>query len=63
MTPHPIVGYPNETLYQVFERMSQNHISHLPIVRREDPDRMVGFLAIHNIASTYDLKLKAIKPG
>ncbi len=40
--------------------MTKNNISHLPIVDREHPDKLIGFLAIHNIASTYDLQKKTI---
>ncbi len=52
------VGYPDETLYAALNRMSQNNISHLPVIDRNQRDKLIGFLAIHNIALTYDLQKK-----
>jgi chloride channel protein, CIC family len=54
------VGYADETLHQALIRMTKNNISHLPIVDPNQPDKLVGFLAIHNIALTYDLHKKTI---
>jgi hypothetical protein len=34
--------------------------SHLPIVDPDQPDKLIGFLAIHNIALSYDLHKKTI---
>ncbi|MFQ6033269.1 MAG: chloride channel protein [Candidatus Bipolaricaulia bacterium] len=39
-----IVAYPDETLDLVWERMGQHDIGRLPVVAREDPRRLVGFL-------------------
>jgi CIC family chloride channel protein len=60
MNKRLIVGYARESLYEALNRMTKNNISHLPIVDQNHPDRLVGFLAIHNIASTYDLHKKTI---
>jgi chloride channel protein, CIC family len=54
------VGYADETLYEALNRMTKNNISHLPIVDPVQPDKLVGFLAIHNIALTYDMHKKTI---
>jgi CIC family chloride channel protein len=56
------VGYPSQTLYDAFETMTNNSISHLPIVYSNEPNTLVGIIAIHNIASTYDMRKKAISP-
>ena len=50
------VGYPDETLHQALKRMTKSNISHLPIVDKEKPDKLVGLLAVHNIAAMYDLQ-------
>lgn len=39
-----IVAYPDETLDLVWERMGRHDIGRLPVVAREDPQRLVGFL-------------------
>ncbi|MBN1191956.1 MAG: chloride channel protein [Dehalococcoidales bacterium] len=60
MTRKLTVGYAHETLYTAFTRMTKNNISHLPVVDPYYPDRMVGFLAIHDIALTYGMQKKTI---
>jgi chloride channel protein, CIC family len=54
------IGYVNETLYEALNRMTKNNISHLPIVDPRQPDKLIGFIAIHNIVPTYDLHKKTI---
>ncbi|MCR4404716.1 MAG: CBS domain-containing protein [Candidatus Acetothermia bacterium] len=39
-----IVAYPDETLDLAWERMGRHGIGRLPVVAREDPRRLVGFL-------------------
>lgn len=39
-----VVGYPDETLDTVWERMRINEVGHLPVVDREDSRRLVGYL-------------------
>jgi chloride channel protein, CIC family len=40
----PIVAYPDETLYVAAERMLRNGVGRLPVVSREDPKKIVGYL-------------------
>ena len=63
MSKDLVVGYPEETLYEALGRMTKNKISHLPIVTRDYPEKLVGFLAIHNVVPTYDLQKKTISNG
>jgi hypothetical protein len=35
-------------------------LGHLPIIDPDYPDKLVGFLVIHNIALTYDIHKKPI---
>jgi CIC family chloride channel protein len=60
MSKRLLVGYPEESLSEAFNRMTKNNISHLPIVDRNYPDKLIGLLAIHDIALTYDLQKKSI---
>jgi chloride channel protein, CIC family len=39
-----IVAYPDEVLYEAVERMLQNGIGRMPVVERDNPTKMVGYL-------------------
>jgi CIC family chloride channel protein len=54
MTRQLVLGYPRETLCEALRRMTDNHISHLPIVTKSKPDTLMGLLALKHISSTYD---------
>ena len=56
-----LVGYADETLYDALNRMSRNKISHLPVVEHGKPQRMVGFLAVHDLTGVYDAQRKMIR--
>jgi len=43
-TEPPIVAYPDETVSDAVNRMVRHNIGRLPVVSREDPDRLVGWL-------------------
>ena len=60
MSQQLLVGYPKETLYEALHKMTENNISHLPIVDQNYPGKLIGLLAVQNIASTYDLQKNAI---
>jgi CBS domain-containing protein len=40
----PVVTYPDETLHDAAARMLCNNIGRLPVVDRQDPLRVVGYL-------------------
>ncbi len=61
MTTELVVGYADETLYDALNRMSRNKISHLPVVEHGKPQRMVGFLAVHDLTGVYDAQRKMIR--
>jgi CIC family chloride channel protein len=63
MSKRLLVGYSQEILSEALNRMTKNNISHLPIVDRNSPDKLIGLLAVENIALTYDLKKKTIFTG
>lgn len=60
MSKKLLIGYPDESLWAALTTMTKNHISHLPIVDKNYPDKLVGFLAIHHIALSYDSQKKTI---
>jgi CIC family chloride channel protein len=44
MTVPAIIAYPDETLKEVAQRMAEHHISHLPVVQREQPTQLIGLI-------------------
>jgi chloride channel protein, CIC family len=43
-TPDPVVCYPDEVLHAAVERMLKQEVGRLPVVSREDPKRLLGYL-------------------
>ncbi|MBN1666024.1 MAG: chloride channel protein, partial [Anaerolineales bacterium] len=56
-TPHPLTAYPDDTLRAVLQRMAPRDLSRLPVVERQQPDRLVGIIRRANIIKAYDLGL------
>jgi len=46
-----VVAYPDEPLDTLWERLRESGIQRLPVVEREDPRRLVGFLSVTDIVS------------
>ncbi len=44
-TPSPIVAYPDEMVNDALNRLVHNDIGRLPVVGRDDPRRIVGYLS------------------
>jgi chloride channel protein, CIC family len=44
-----IVTYPDESLFEAMNKMISNHISQLPVVQRDSPDRTLGMLALDDV--------------
>ncbi|MGE5217532.1 MAG: chloride channel protein [Chloroflexota bacterium] len=44
-----IVTYPDEILYEAATKMLRNNIGRLPVVRRENPRRILGYLGRRNL--------------
>ena len=61
MSKKLVVGYVGETLYEALNRMTNHNISHLMVVEKRHPEKLVGFLAMHNIATTYDLQKRTVR--
>ena len=49
MSSNLIVTYPDESLFDAMNKMIVNHISQLPVVQRDSPDRIRGLLALDDV--------------
>jgi CIC family chloride channel protein len=54
MIKNLIVGYDYESLHNALRKMTENHISHLPIVESGHTDRLKGIVTIKDIVLPYD---------
>lgn len=54
----PIVAYPDELAFDALFRMLQSNIGRLPVVSREDPHSMVGYLNRTSILSAWTRQLE-----
>ncbi|MCP8309774.1 MAG: CBS domain-containing protein, partial [archaeon] len=54
MSKNVIVTYPDESLYQAFEKMVGHEIGRLPVVDRSDPKKLIGIITRGDIGSTYE---------
>lgn len=53
----PVVAYPDETLHHAIERMSHRDIGRLPVVDRNKPTRLVGWISRADIIRAYERAL------
>jgi len=54
----PIVAYSDEQAFDALLRMLQNNIGRLPVVTRENPEQMVGYLNRSNILSVWTRQIE-----
>jgi chloride channel protein, CIC family len=52
-TMNPVVAFPDELVYEALFRMLKRDIGRLPVVSREEPERMVGYLNRASILSAW----------
>jgi CBS domain-containing protein len=48
------VAYPSDSLLTALERMAHAGVARLPVVDRASPDRLVGLVSLHDLASVLD---------
>jgi CIC family chloride channel protein len=53
MTPAPVVIYPEDSLEEALEIMVSRDFNHLPVVEKDSPERLAGFLTRTDILKTY----------
>lgn len=52
-----VVAYPDEPLWVALKRMGLRDVGQLPVVRREDPKRLVGWLRRNDIVRAYNIAI------
>ncbi len=60
MSKKLVITYADENLYSAFITMSNHNISHLPVVKRDNPEVLVGFLSLQQITLTYDVRKNSL---
>ena len=53
-TSPPIVAYPDEILEEAVDKMNGHGIGRLPVVEREHPTRLLGYLGRKGIAEAWE---------
>ncbi len=51
------VAYPDENLWQVLRRMNLHNIGRLPVVSRQNPKQLVGWIQTRDIVRAYNLAM------
>lgn len=46
---HPVVAYPDEPLRMVVYRMAETGLTQFPVVRRDDPRKIVGIVSLRDL--------------
>ena len=49
MSSKLIVTYPDESIFDAMNKMIVNKISQLPVVERNNPDQLLGLLALDDV--------------
>jgi len=57
MSERLVTAYPDESLNAVLQRMAPRDLSRLPVVSRDQPDRLLGVLRRNDVVRAYDLGL------
>ncbi|VVB72382.1 Inosine-5'-monophosphate dehydrogenase [uncultured archaeon] len=50
MSSRLVVTFPDESLFDAMNKMIVNHISQLPVVERNNPDQLIGLLALDDVS-------------
>jgi len=57
MSTKLIVAFPDETIDTAFVKLRRHDIGHLPVVSRDEPDMLVGFITRTDLILAYDEEL------
>ncbi|MAU08881.1 MAG: chloride channel protein [Anaerolineaceae bacterium] len=55
--PDLLVAYPDETIGDALYRLGRRGLGRIPVVSRDDPDRLLGIIRRSNIVTAYNLAL------
>ena len=50
-----IVTYPDETIHEALDKMYLNGVGRLPVVKRDDPSKIVGIITKHDIMRAFEM--------
>ncbi|MFO7618983.1 MAG: chloride channel protein [Thermoplasmata archaeon] len=56
MARKPDVAYPDENLQEVLDKMAEKGYGHIPVVARDDPEKLVGLITRKDIIQVYRMK-------
>ena len=48
-----VVAYPDERVFDAVTKMLENNIGRLPVVERDDPQKMVGYINRANVMGSW----------
>jgi CIC family chloride channel protein len=48
-----VVTYPNDSLYEALQKMTEHDIRHLPVVKRDNPRQMIGMVTMNDIMACH----------
>ncbi|MGQ9469431.1 MAG: chloride channel protein [Nitrososphaerales archaeon] len=57
MSKKLIVTYPDESLYQAFEKMIRYEVGRLPVVDRSNPKKLIGIITRGDIGKRYEMEV------
>ncbi|MEM2873695.1 MAG: chloride channel protein [Nitrososphaerales archaeon] len=60
MSKKLIVTYPDESLYEAFEKMIGHEIGRLPVMDRSNPKKLIGIITRGDIGSRYELEVHSL---
>jgi CIC family chloride channel protein len=52
-TANPVIAYPDESVYVILRKLGAMDVGRIPVVSRDDPQRLVGVLRRHDIIRAY----------
>lgn len=52
-SPSPVVAYPDERVFDAVSKMLENNIGRLPVVERENPEKLVGYINRANVMTSW----------
>ncbi|NIM45852.1 MAG: CBS domain-containing protein [Nitrososphaeria archaeon] len=50
-----IVAHPDETVHEALDRLYERDIGRLPVVDREDPNRLIGIISRSDIIRAFEI--------
>ncbi|MCE4599486.1 MAG: chloride channel protein [Desulfurococcales archaeon] len=57
------VAYPDETIKEVLDKMKRSNQTTIPVVKREDRNKLVGIITMRDILRAYELALEKEEKG